>query len=402
MRQNSITLFLLFILFGAAADVLCQEPTGVVKNTFVPGEVVSVVSGKIVLKTADGSLDVILSDATVYMRVPPENPVLKAAVAASFGDIGEGDKLLVSGLMPADKKSIPAKTVYLITKADIADRQAKEREKWSTRAISGKVTAVDLIAKTITVEVRGLTGATSITLTPKQGAKFLRYAPNSVRFSEAVSSSFIDIAVDDMLRSVGDRSQDGKEFAAEEVLTGAFQTVAGTVKSVDVEKNEIVITELQSKKDITVSLAAASLLKKFPEQMAQMMAARPGMAGGMPPGAGGRPGGGQGQPSAGGQGGQPGRPGGMGQGMPGGGSRGGIDEMLDRFPNVTAAGLTIGEMVAISSSKTSDSERVTAIKLLAGVEPFIRASQAASGGRRGGGTQSLDIPGLDGFSMPGF
>ena len=33
-----------------------------------------------------------------------------------------------------------------------------------------------------------------------------------------------------------------------EIVTGAFQTHAGTVKSVDAAKNEVVITELQSKK----------------------------------------------------------------------------------------------------------------------------------------------------------
>ena len=50
--------------------------------------------------------------------------------------------------------------------------------------------------------------------------------------------------------------------------------MAGTVKAVDAVKNEVVITDLQSKKDVTIELGSASLLKKFPEQMAQMMAAR--------------------------------------------------------------------------------------------------------------------------------
>jgi len=191
-----------------------------------------------------------------------------------------------------------------------------------------------------------------------------------------------------MLRAVGDRSADGASFAAEEIVTGAFQTHAGTVKSVDAAKNEVVITELQSKKDVTVSLASTSVLKKFPEQMAQMMAAR-------------QAGGGAGGPGAAGGGQMQMRPAGGGQGGPGAGPRGGIDEMLERFPTITAADLKVGEMIAISSSKTASLDRITAIKLLAGVEPFIRAAQmsAASQGR-GQGSPSLSIPGLDGFDNP--
>jgi hypothetical protein len=172
--------------------------------------------------------------------------------------------------------------------------------------------------------------------------------------------------------------------------------VAGTVKAVDVAKNEVVITDAQSKKDITVELGSASVLKKFPEEMAQRLAglgARPG--GGAGPGGAARP---QANGAA------PGSQVGQGQGGPGrgfGGSRG-IDDMLERFPNITAADLKVGEVIAVSSTKNNTPERITAIKLLAGVEPFLRAAQAqaANGGQRGQGALSLDIPGLDGFGGP--
>ena len=180
-------------------------------------------------------------------------------------------------------------------------------------------------------------------------------------------------------------------FAAEEILTGAFQTVAGTVKAVDAVKNEVVITDLQSKIDVTVELGSASLLKKFPEQMAQMMAARQGAQAGGPGGQG------QGRPQAGAGNGQSGT--GPGGGGSPGGPRGGIDDMLERFPNITAADLKVGDMIAVSSSKSTNADRITAIKMLAGVEPFIRAAQATSGGQRGQVTQSLSIPGLEGVSF---
>lgn len=402
MRNRSKLFIALFFSIVVSAAAFGQTPTGVVKNSVVSGEVVSLETDKAVVKTAEGELAIVLSAATEYKRVPPENPVLKAAVPAALTDIGVGDKLLVSGKMSDDKKSLAAKSVYLMTKSDLASRNQKDKERWATRGISGRVTAVNQDTKQITVEVRGLGTATSVVLTPKEQVKVLRYAPNSISYSEAVASKISDISAGDMLRAVGDRSADGASFAAEEIVTGAFQTHAGTVKSVDTEKNEVVITELQSKKDVTVSLGSASVMKKFPEQMAQMLAMR--QAGGGAAGPGGQ-GGGQarpangtgGQPGAGGQGGQA-RP----MGGPGGGPRGGIDEMLERFPGITAADLKVGDMIAVSSTKTATLDRITAIKLLAGVEPFVRAAQmsAAAAQARGQSAPSLNIPGLDGFDSP--
>ena len=391
-RREFLTAFILSVLVSTAG--FTQTPTGIVKNTVITGEVVTVTGEKAVVKTADAEVEVALNAGTEYKRVPPENPVLKAAVPAALGDIGVGDKLLVSGKMSDDKRTLTAKSVYLMTKADLAQRPAKDLERWTTRGISGKVKAVNPDTKQITIDVSSLAGTRTVTITPKEDAKFRRYAPNSIKYSEAVTSDLSEINPGDGIRAVGDRSADGTSFAAEEILSGGFQTHAGTVKSVDVAKNEVVITELQSKKDVTVSLGAASTMKKFPEQMAQMLAAR--QAGGGPS----RPGG------AGGQGGQQMRPMGGGQGAPGGpgggGPRGGIDDMLERFPNITAADLKAGDMIAVSSSKTATLDRITAIKLLAGVEPFIRMAQAsaANGPGRGQGSQSLNIPGLDGFDMP--
>ncbi len=397
--KNIIATLLIAAFLGAVSHTFAQ--TAAVKPSVATGDVTTIDAAKIVLQTKDGALDVLLSDKTEYKRVPPENPSLKAAVAAAFSDIGPGDKLLVTGILSDDKKSLPARAVYLMTKSDLAQRDAKESEKWKTRGISGRVAAVDQTTNQIKIDVRGLANTTTVVLTPKEGAKLLRYAPNSVKFSEAKVSSISEIQAGDMLRAVGDRSADGASFAAEEIVTGAFRTVAGTVKTVDVAKNEVVITDAQTKKDLTVQLGSASVLKRFPEEMAQRLAGfqagpaggRPG--GGPPPaGAATRP---QGAPANGGAG----QPGG---GRPGGaGPRGGIDDMLERFPDITAADLKVGDVIAVSSTRTSDLDRITAIKLLAGIEPFLRVAQAqaAAGGQRGGqGSLSLDIPGLDGFGGP--
>ncbi|HSI88435.1 MAG TPA: hypothetical protein VK918_05220, partial [Pyrinomonadaceae bacterium] len=331
-------------------------------------------------------------EGTEVKRVPADNPKLSAAVAAQLGDIAVGDKLMVTGVFPADRSHLPARAIYLMAQSDIAKKQAADAQKWATRGISGRVTAVDAAAKQITLEVRGLTGATSVAITPKDNAVFRRYAPNSIEFSKAVVTDISNIREGDMLRALGDRSADGASFTAEEVISGAFRTVAGTIKAIDVENKEVTITDLATEQDVVVSLGSAMLMKRFPAEMAQrlaMMGAANG-AGGAPQG--GRPGGAA--PAGGGQR-------GPGNGM---GARGGIDDMLVRFPDVTASELKTGEMIAVSSSRTDDPTRITAIKLLAGVEPFIRAAQMSGAAQRGGrgGTGNFTIPGLDDFEMPGM
>ena len=74
--------------------------------------------------------------------------------------------------------------------------------------------------------------------------------------------------------------------------------------------------------------------------------------------------------------------------------------MLERFPDITTAELKPGDMIAVSSTKNTAMDHVKAIKLLAGVEPFLRMAQASPGRQRGQGVQGgFTIPGLDGVGF---
>jgi hypothetical protein len=101
-------------------------------------------------------------------------------------------------------------------------------------------------------------------------------------------------------------------------------------------------------------------------------------------------------PPAGGQpnGGQPGQGGGF---RAGGGS---IDAMVERMPNITAADLKTGDMIAVlTSGPVVGTQNVKALKLLAGVEPFVELAQrqaAAAGARGAANSPNFNIPGLDG------
>ncbi len=406
MVRNIIAVWALLI-FGLVAAAGGQTPDAALKPTVVTGDVVSIDPAKIIIKVKDGSIDVVLTSKTEFKRVPADNPKMSAAVAAAIGDVGVGDRVAVTGILSSDGRSIPARAVYLMTKSDISVKHAKESEAWKTRGIAGKVTAVNPDTNQITIEVSAVTGNKPTVVTPKDSAKFRRYAPDSVKYDEAKDSSIAEIKQGDMLRALGDKSSDGSSFTAEEIVSGAFQTTAGTVKSVDVEKNEVIVVDLRTKKEVTIALGGASVLKKFPAEMAERLAGfQAGGAGGglRPPGQGQagpptRPPDGA-QPQGAGAG-QP--PNGRGFGGVRGGG-GGVDDMLDRFPNITAADLKAGDMIAVSSSKSAGvaaPTRINAIKLLAGVEPFLRMAQAGNGRGRGQGVDTgFSIPGLDSIGFP--
>ncbi len=396
MRKKNIFLSF-FVLLGCLINtVSAQSPTTPAATAvkFVQGDVTSIGGGKIVLQTKDGSIDVELSEKTEFKRVLPENPSLKTAVGASLAELGVGDKLIVTGNLSADKRSIPAKAVYLMRQSDIAQKQNKERAEWQTRGITGRVAAVNPQTKEVTVSQRGIAGEKQTVVALKENANFRRYAEGSVDYNEAKTSSFDEIKVGDSIRALGDKSEDGATVKAERIVTGAFQTVGGAITAIDAAKGEITITNFQTKKPMTIVVGKNSVLKQFPAEMAQRMmqlqtGGAPGQGAVRPPQAA--------PPVAPGQ-----NPNRMGQG---GGMRGGaagnIDDMLDRFKDISIADLKVGDMIAVSSTKNADAERVNAIKLLSGVEPFIKAQQQQPAGRpRGGQDSGFSIPGLEGSGFP--
>lgn len=399
MRQKFIFTAFFILLAGIGSYTKAQSTDIGITPKFAGGEVTLVAGDRITIQTKDGAIDALISDKTVFKKVQPDNPKLASAVETTVAEIGVGDKVLVTGEVAADKKSVPAKTVYLMTKSAIAEKQQKESEQWKTRGISGRVTNLDFQKKEITIAVRNLAGETSVVITPKDKAKFLRYAPNSVKYSEAKPSNLTEIFIGDVVRALGDKGTEGTTFSAEEVVSGAFQTIGGKVKSIDAANNQVVIEDIKTKKDVTVVVGDTSTLKKFPEEMAQRMAqfqSSNGQGAIRPPQANQQ----NNQTTPPNNNGQTNGQTGTGNGR---GMRGDINEMFERLPVITVADLKVGDLIAVSSTKTDNPSKITAIRLLAGVEPFLNAPQANGNGRgrgRGGQDSSFTIPGLDGFDVP--
>jgi hypothetical protein len=343
---------------------------------------------KITLKTDAGAESTVLvEDASKYLRVPPGEKDLKKAETITLADLAVGDRVLARG-RNSDKGALTATTVIVMTKGDIAKKQAADRAEWTKRGVAGTVTEVNAEAKEISIKARGAEGPKPLRIQLANGAMLRRYAPDSVKFADAVAGTLADIKVGDQVRALGEKSQDGAVLTADELVSGTFRNIAATVISVDPDGKSVKITDLDTKKPVVVRVNGDSNLRRMPPMAAQMIANR--NSGGAPGGApGGGPGGAPGGAAPGGppraegaQGGPPaGGPGGPGGGRPGGGmGRGPFDmqQMLDRMPVLTLAELKAGDALIIASTAGTDAGQVTAITLLAGVEPILTATPAGN------------------------
>ncbi|MFN3330586.1 MAG: hypothetical protein ACK419_06655, partial [Pyrinomonadaceae bacterium] len=198
MKKASFYSIILLHVISLITISLAQEG---IKPNYAAGEIASIneAEKKIVLQTVDGTIEVLVTAETKFKKVPPENPKLSAAVEVSPNELNIGDKLLVTGAVSSDKKSVPAKVVYLITKSDIAKKQEKEREEWRIRGISGRVISLDVPNQKIIISVRSMMGERTVTIVPKQNAEYRRYAPDSVKFSDAKLSNYAEMSVGDLV-----------------------------------------------------------------------------------------------------------------------------------------------------------------------------------------------------------
>jgi hypothetical protein len=409
MRKILLSLFLTFGVFAVSVSIHAQtgEPQ---KSSLVQGEVASVdaANNKIALKTNNGEVSVTIDAKTVYKRVTPENPTdLKSATPAALADIAIGDKVVAVGIISGDKKSLaPTRSVYLMTQADISKKQQTEQQKWASGVV-GRVTGINPATNEITIAPRGAVPASqTVTVAVSDKTQYRRYAPNSVKFSDAKMSNLAELKVGDQLRARGEKTPDGIRVTAEEIISGSFKMVAGTITAVDVTKNEITVKEANTNKIVVVEVNNDTLLRRFPPEMAQRLAMAQAMraSGQMPQG---MPMGGGNAGNAGGQQPRPANPngGGQGAGMGGGGGMrpggGDVDQMLERLPVLTLTELKVGDAIAASSTSGATPDRVTAIKFVAGIEPFLNPPQIpGQNPRPQAAAPSINIPGLDGIGAP--
>jgi hypothetical protein len=202
-----------------------------------------------------------------------------------------------------------------------------------------------------------------VTIGLAANAVLLRYAPDSVKFSDAKPSAFDQIKVGDQMRALGTKSEDGGRFTAEKLVSGTFRNIGVTVVSVDVQSRAISTKDLNSGQPLLVRTNVDSKLHRLPPTLAQNLARLN---------------------SAGTQGGKSGND-----------SADNVQQMLESAPAFDLAELKPGDSLIVVSTEGATLTEVMAIDIFAGVEPIL-AARPKDSNKAALGSWSLGVNGGEG------
>jgi hypothetical protein len=305
---------------------------------------------ELAVTTEDGtSVQVKVSMDTTFLRVAPGVHDLSTATPASPHDIKVGDHVMASYV---DGMTEARRIVF-------------DREEHSLLGVVSAKTRNE-----ITAEQAGDV-KTTITVTSK--TKFRRYAPDSVTFTQATSSSIDEVATGDQIRASGETTGDGLKMTADEVVFGTFWTKGGQITAIDPHTREVTIQEVGTKRPLVVKLAAESKLKMLPDRKTAKApddSPRGAVAANHPT------------------------------------TRSGAIDLaktVGSLPAVKMEGLKIGGAVIVSSAKGVQEGRITAILLLANADMFVHLMQLQSDGKGDAMEQFLKGHGTNparGLSLP--
>jgi hypothetical protein len=381
-RIGILALILAFLLSAISYTVFGQTPSTSsakpdtsrlsVTSTYAFGEVVAInpTQRQILINTKDGNVTASFDNKTQFLRVPPGAETLDKAAPIELADVGVGDTLMARGKVSDDKKTVLARQIVVMSKKAIEQKQEHDREEWRRRSLAGRVKAINTETKELTLMVVTPEGERPILMDASNKVIFRRYAPNSVKFDQALPSSFEELKPGDQLRTLGKRSQDGAHFTAEEIVSGSFRVLGGPIVSVNPATGEITINDIPTKKVVTIVINAGSTLRKIPDELVASLARRKTQA--------------SGQSAATNSGNN------SGDGARSQSNGTDLLEVFDRLPPVTINDLKPGRMVLVSSTAGIDPSRVTAILLATGLDPLFIRPQAATG--RTGSVVAVGLP----------
>ena len=350
---------------------------------------VKAINGNVLTLALDAGTDVTVNvtDTTRMVQVAPGQRDLRAAPAIHVSDLQVGDRIIVRSRASDDPKSITALGIMAMKRTDVDAKKKQDLSDWQKSGVGGLVKAVDPAAGTITIAGPAVAGVAKTTVIHTTKTTILRrYAPDSVKFDDAKAAPIEQIKPGDQLRARGEKSADGDEFTAAEIVSGTFRNIAGTIISVDQATKTINVNDLIGKKAMVVKISDESQLKKLSPEMAQRIAMRFRNGGANTAGGGGAGGGNGGAgngasgaaPAGGVNGGGGSAAGGSAAGGAGGG-RADFQQLVNRLPAATITDFQKGDAVLVVSTQGTDTGGVTAITLLGGVEPMLAAAAGVSG-----------------------
>ncbi len=297
---------------------------------------------------AGPEMTITFDESTRFLRVAPGAQDLQNAAPISLSDLAVGDRILARGQNAGESGSFKASSIIVMTKEDLSRKHAAELAEWETRGVGGVITALNPDSKEIAISISSAAGAKPMVISLAPGVTLRRYAPSSVKFSDALPSRFEDLKVGDQVKALGTSNEDRSRYTAEQLVSGAFRTIGATVVSADAAKSTIVITDLSTNKRMQVQVTSDSMVRRLSAAVVQMLAAR--IQGGKSPGT--SSGAGQ-QPKT-------------------------LQSAIEELPPLGLASLKPGDALILSCTNGEDPSRALAITLLAGVEPLFKTSSTGA------------------------
>jgi hypothetical protein len=320
----------------------------------VMGTVTATSGNSLTIQPAQGSaVTVTVPAGARVLRLEPGQKTLSAATPIQITEISVGDRVLASGAT-ATGGGIDAHLVVAMKKSDIAQRQQAEEQAWQQDGVGGIVKSVDASTGTIVLAE----AAQNVTIKTTPSTIIRQYASNSVAFRDAQPATLGEIKPGDQLRAKGSQPPANGLLTANAIVFGDFQNIAGMVMDVNAPAQTLTVKDLATKKPVTLTIQSWTQLRKLPEQVAKMVgmrmqamkhhahggpAHRPGAAAEQSARAGGR-----------------------------------FNRVLERASVIPLSDLHKGDAVLVVATPGTGSQPGTAVTLLAGVEPMLRASAKAS------------------------
>jgi len=234
------------------------------KQSLLIGEAkaVEVADRRLVLKTDSGTeITIVLHDRAALVQVPPGEHSLAKATPITLSEVTVGDRVLARDITTINNQ-ILVRAVVIISREKLQLQRQQEQDDWRRRGISGVVEAIDLEKREVNLLTTATSGVKSVTVVISDQAQFRRYVENSIRPADAKLGTLADLKVGDQLQALGYRSPDGGRIAAEEVISGTFRTIGGSVININTEANEIQLRDLLTNQTLTVLIADTSLLRQ--------------------------------------------------------------------------------------------------------------------------------------------
>lgn len=229
-------------------------------------------SSALTLESESGTTQSIrVSASTDYLAVQPGQEDLREARKIEWREIKPGDRLLIKYSRASDG-ALNALRVICISTTDLEKAQTEQQSDWVRNGTRGVVERIDTAARVIWLRSRSKSSQPQVRIHVGNDATVRHYSVFSLRFDLAEASSFDQIQEGDQLRAKGTLNADHTFLEAALVYFGTFQSIAGTITSVDLPNARLSVKDIKAKRTFTFSFRPNADIRVLPAAVANSVA----------------------------------------------------------------------------------------------------------------------------------